>query len=312
MSWCFVLHCPSFTHLLKATFWLVSSCLWHKHWGSKACMSNNSKILHQSNNCSMHTYSGDVAQRIEHQTLDQRVILSMGSNPSCDKKLFLGVTLKCKLRQSSGVVWEGLKVMFIYNRTCGQKLLRLRALSDSLLYPESWTWYGGQGKKFLVGKIKFCPLIRGGSRILCGGGSRNTKSGVFNAWRGVATNTMWEGSGEYCVNIPNPRLTPLPKALSLDPPLALSEFFFILDRCMQSQVRPVKTDFMFYISSRARFNPNSGKNCTNFYFANFLAKLHKLGIPMKKFVQLYYFCAILFALARPFSINSGCKTWNQF
>ncbi len=32
-------------------------------------------------------------------------------------------------------------------------------------------------------------------------------------------------------------------------------------------VRPVKTDFMFYISSRFRFSPKSGKNCTNFYFA---------------------------------------------
>ncbi len=36
-------------------------------------------------------------------------------------------------------------------------------------------------------------------------------------------------------------------------------------------VRPVKTDFMFYISSRVHFSPKSGKICTNFYFAIFLA-----------------------------------------
>ncbi len=41
--------------------------------------------------------------------------------------------------------------------------------------------------------------------------------------------------------------------------------------------RPVKSDFMFYISSRVRFSPDSGKICTNFY--------------------LYYFCAILFVCA---------------
>ncbi len=40
---------------------------------------------------------------------------------------------------------------------------------------------------------------------------------------------------------------------------------------MQFPLRPVKTDFMFYISSRVRFSPNSGKNCTNLYFAIFLA-----------------------------------------
>ncbi len=36
-------------------------------------------------------------------------------------------------------------------------------------------------------------------------------------------------------------------------------------------IRPVKTDFMFYISWRIRFSPKSGKICTNFYFAVFLA-----------------------------------------
>ncbi len=73
----------------------------------------------------MHTNSGNVAQRKEHRTLDQRIILCMGSNPGCDKKVFLGITLKCKWRQSSGVVGEGLKVMFIYNWIYGQKLLCL-------------------------------------------------------------------------------------------------------------------------------------------------------------------------------------------
>ena len=34
---------------------------------------------------------------------------------------------------------------------------------------------------------------------------------------------------------------------------------------------PVKTDFMFYISSHVRLSHNSGKNCTNFYFAIFFA-----------------------------------------
>ena len=35
--------------------------------------------------------------------------------------------------------------------------------------------------------------------------------------------------------------------------------------------RVLKTDFMFNISSRVRFSPNSGKICTNFYFNIFLA-----------------------------------------
>ncbi len=37
-----------------------------------------------------------------------------------------------------------------------------------------------------------------------------------------------------------------------------------------SLLRLVKTDFMFYISSRVCFSPNSGKNCTNPYFPIFL------------------------------------------
>ncbi len=37
------------------------------------------------------------------------------------------------------------------------------------------------------------------------------------------------------------------------------------------RIRPVKTDFMFNISSRVHFSPNSRKICTNLYFAIFLA-----------------------------------------
>ncbi len=34
-------------------------------------------------------------------------------------------------------------------------------------------------------------------------------------------------------------------------------------------LRPVKTDFMFDISSRIRFSPFAGENCTKFSFSNF-------------------------------------------
>ena len=39
---------------------------------------------------------------------------------------------------------------------------------------------------------------------------------------------------------------------------------------LQSLIRPVIIDFMFYISPRIRFSPNSGNICTNFYFVIFL------------------------------------------
>ncbi len=42
-----------------------------------------------------------------------------------------------------------------------------------------------------------------------------------------------------------------------------------MDAQVPSLLRPVKTDFMFYISLRVRFSLNSGKNSTNFYFAIF-------------------------------------------
>ncbi len=53
--------------------------------------------------------------------------------------------------------------------------------------------------------------------------------------------------------------------------------------------RPVKTDFMFYISSRVRFSPNSGKICTNFYFAIFLAVFQILMNMLSAFVLPYSF-----------------------
>ncbi len=64
------------------------------------------------------------------------------------------------------------------------------------------------------------------------GGSRNTKSGVFNAWRGITTNTRLPSYAypafstmyaapfyKYCSLTPQ---VPPPKALSLDPPLPYS------------------------------------------------------------------------------------------
>ncbi len=57
-----------------------------------------------------------------------------------------------------------------------------------------------------------------------------------------------------------------------------------------SAIRPVKTDFMFYISSHVRFSPKSGKICTNFYFAIFLAVFQ-----FSKFLIEYVinFCVVL-------------------
>ncbi len=39
-----------------------------------------------------------------------------------------------------------------------------------------------------------------------------------------------------------------------------------------------------------------------------ISSLICFGIPIKKFVQLYYFCAIIFTHVCPLIINSGCKT----
>ncbi len=55
-------------------------------------------------------------------------------------------------------------------------------------------------------------------------------------------------------------------------------------------LRPIKTDFMFYISSRVRFSLNCGKICTNFYFAIFLAafQFRKFLMNMLSTVVLFY------------------------
>ncbi len=56
-------------------------------------------------------------------------------------------------------------------------------------------------------------------------------------------------------------------------------------------VRPVKTDFMFYISSRVRFSPKSGKNCTNFCFAIFLAVFQFSKFLMNMLSPSVLFCS---------------------
>ena len=57
-----------------------------------------------------------------------------------------------------------------------------------------------------------------------------------------------------------------------------------------ANIRPVKTDFMFYISSRVRFGPNSGKICTNLYFAIFLAVFQLSKFLMNMLINL---CGVL-------------------
>ena len=76
-------------------------------------------------------------------------------------------------------------------------------------------------------------------------------------------------------------------------------FTFVFQKLV---VRPVKTDFMFYISSRVRFSPNSGKICTNSYFAIFLVafQFSKFLLNMLSTLVLFY----------SFSSLYGCM-WHQ-
>ena len=57
------------------------------------------------------------------------------------------------------------------------------------------------------------------------------------------------------------------------------------------QVRPVKSDFMFYISSRVRFSLKTGKICTNLYFAIFLAVFQFSKFLMNMLSTSVLFCS---------------------
>ncbi len=56
-------------------------------------------------------------------------------------------------------------------------------------------------------------------------------------------------------------------------------------------IRPVKTDFMFYISSRVCFSLKSRKICTNFYFAIFLAVFQFSKFLMNMLTTSVLFCS---------------------
>ncbi len=64
-----------------------------------------------------------------------------------------------------------------------------------------------------------------------------------------------------------------------------------MQRYVHWPVRPVKTDFMFYISSRVRFSPKSGKICTNSYFAIFLDVFQISKFLMNKLSTSVLFCS---------------------